>query len=48
LVARLYLPECKHRWLTSCAVVATREIADSDSELIYLAVGMGLFRHKYF
>lgn len=40
LIARLYLPDCKHRWLTSCAIITTRLDSDYNSEVIYLTVGM--------
>jgi len=40
LIGRLYLPDCKHRWLTSFAVLAIFEAADDDSEeTIFLATG---------
>jgi hypothetical protein len=40
LIGRIYLSDCKHRWLTSLAVIAIFEAADDDSEeTTFLATG---------
>ena len=40
LIGRLYLPKCKHRWLTSFAVIAIKNSdIDQSSETIFLTTG---------
>ena len=39
LIGRLCLPVCKHRWLTSFAVIATKPDADENIEIVHIATG---------